>query len=134
MLSKFEGTKMVLKAKKDKQFKCHKKRKKRTNNDPQNTTRIPLKFGGEIRCSEWFAAHVPLVASVVLILSDKNLIWYGNLIYYIFNIKYIKLNIFIYRLVSFCSYILIHIVIIIIQNKTYVVHRQDITDLPTKHT
>ena len=83
---------------------------------------------------EWFAAHVPLVAPVVLILSDKNLICYGNLIYYIFNIKYIKLNIFIYRLVSFCSYILIHIVIIIIQNKTYVVHRQDITDLPTKHT
>ena len=64
--------------------------------------------------------------------QGHNLIWKFDLLH--INIKYIKLNIFIYRLVSFCSYILIHIVIIIIQNKAYVVHRQAIADLPTKQT
>jgi len=63
---------------------------------------------------------------VTLKRQEHNLIWKFDLLRIRINIKYIKLNICIYRLVSFCSYY--YIVIIIIQNETYVVHRQDIAD------
>ena len=72
---KLEDTKGIIiirNSKKDRQYSVQ---RKRTNNDIQNTkqktkdraTRIPLKTGGEIRCSGRLGTYAPLVTSVVLL-------------------------------------------------------------------
>jgi hypothetical protein len=57
-------------------------KRKRTNNDLQNTTQEikdwALQTGENSGAPEMFAVPVPPVTPIMLLLNDKNIVWYGN--------------------------------------------------------
>ena len=90
----FAGTKGVLKANKD----CQKKKDKRTNNDLQNTTRIPLKLWGELKCSGAVCSSCATsdIRLATLKRQEHRLIWTFQRLH--ISIKYIKIKMLIYHL------------------------------------